>query len=147
MLFQFRPNNATSKYKLISQGDPGVFVARTDCATRYHSACLHHSTCYYRPCNIHSFTCSVCFLNKSPQCRWTFYPCTSKLISMHNCSLLCFFQVHCNLSPTESTIRQHNWKGQADFHHNLDSSGTSVLTNGRTHSGSKDSYDAKHQRW
>ncbi len=57
MLFQIRPDNATSKYKLISQGNPGMFVVRTNCATHYHSACLHHSTCYHRPCN----TCVLCF--------------------------------------------------------------------------------------
>ncbi len=60
MLFQIIPDNAISKYKLISQGDPGVFSARTDRATRYHSACVHHSAYYHSLC--------ISELNRSARC-------------------------------------------------------------------------------
>ncbi len=43
VLCLFIPHNATSKYKLISQGNHWVTAARTDHATHYFHTCIHHS--------------------------------------------------------------------------------------------------------
>ncbi len=65
VLFQFIPDNATSKYRLISQGNPGVFVGRTDRATPYHSACVHHST--LPPQSLHYISCSIFYCSDDHQ--------------------------------------------------------------------------------
>ncbi len=63
VLCLFIPDNATSKYKLISQGNPWVLAARTNHATCYHNTCIHHSVSPYS-----LYTKVVPYFESNPWC-------------------------------------------------------------------------------